>query len=314
MATKKASRKIAFSAPRRLTRRRAILPFLQLPAELRNMMYQILFPPGAHFTISQRMADVDDEVPKRYARPPPAARRHDMTSSATEFWRFVGILGTNKQVRQEALSVLEHNVRGTFDIMIAMNFRLLPSYVLGLIEKAVLRRHIIDSAKSRYFLRFPNLKRAVLGTYVVHQTDLVPGHPLRYVPATMHESYLDSIREYYDGQDPCSDSFHLCPDDWRLPANDAVPATPKRWDADIGCGVGPVSIEMHVYVVDVNARPGSNAHEGVLVVYDWNPGRVTSVKLMKFCRLRDDEVPAGFERHGHDGAWSPAAWLMLDSV
>jgi len=65
----------------------------------------------------------------------------DRSFSTIAFWQHVGILGTNEQIRQQALSMLRHNIQGTSDIMIAMDFKLPQDYLLGLIGQAILRPH-----------------------------------------------------------------------------------------------------------------------------------------------------------------------------
>lgn len=71
----------------------------------------------------------------------------DRSFSTVAFWQHVGILGTNKQIRQQALSMLRHNIQGTSDIMIAMDLKLPQDYLLGLIDQAILRPHfdVVDN-------------------------------------------------------------------------------------------------------------------------------------------------------------------------
>lgn len=284
------------------------LPFLQFPSETRNMIYDFLFPEGTRLTISQRMVDIDNDVPHRLSRPAPAARRHDKSSSTVTIWQHVGILGTNKQIRQEALSMLRHDIQGTFDIMIAMNFKLLPDYVLSLIDEAILRPHFIDSVKFRYFLHFSNLKRAVTGTYVIPQF-VVAGDLLRNIPPNGKEAYLAGVEAYLGEQITLN-----CPRLGQryyynfLPSGDIRAALPTE------CitlhGTTPVSIESHFYVVDdLHAAVGTD-HEGILVVYDWNQRKVVTTEIRTFCSV-DRILPAGRER-SHYEDWSLKFWQMLE--
>lgn len=182
------------------------------------------------------MKHVEDEVGDKFAKPAPAPRRHDKSTSGTKFWRYVGILGTNKQIRQEALSVLERNVQGTFDIMIALDFRLLPGYILGLIDQTVTQQQVMDSARFRYFLQFSNLKRAAMGIYIVNQWK--SGHDchnhLRDMPQAERATYLAEIEVYYNSQDALKGNWEgngllLHPHACRYPLKDVKFALSENW-------------------------------------------------------------------------------------
>ena len=258
-----------------------MIRFLDLCPEIRNEIYGLLFPVGTTFITSQRLVKREDEKLLRY--PKSAARHHPIASDPIDFELNLGLLGASRLIRQEACSVLQHNVKAKFELYIATDFRLIPKVILELVREAVVCRPIKDSRRTNYFLHFPNLKTAVVGLYV---TDQIP-FSSQYLdtaspqdrPACISE-IRRNLNQYLLGgvhMYTCGRFRPVCTDAWSL--------TPRSWKWNTKTATVPVNIEAHIYLVKTSARRKNRPRLGVFAIYDFKHRKVTGIEERQFRRV-----------------------------
>lgn len=280
------------------------LHFLNLPSELRNQVYTYIFPPNTRFFTTQRMSDPTHETGSNYIKNN-APRRHPVVVDDVEIKYLLGILGTCKTIRREATSILNHNLKGTFIIMTAFEFRRVPSVILEMIDTVVRGRAITSSTKYRYVLRFPNLKTVKIGTFVDSKQNVL-SHSMNLHPISGNKAYKVLVAEYFNTTMPRSTRTIGHQLAYPTPFQITFDHTPMRWK--LLSGKCPATILVHIYVVDATAKGGADPHEGLLVNFDYNHGRVDSIEEKRFARLLNEDLPNPSHR-----SWSSVkSWVMTE--
>lgn len=212
--------------------------------------------------------------------------------------------------KQEARSILNHNLRGTFIIKTAIDFHHIPPVILALIDVAIkyeVIQHLVKpSIKSQYLLNFPNLKTFVVGTFVASwhnvRRDIKVQHPF-----ANRTTFISYVEEFFNDIPP-----RYAYTNRRRPKS--VPKChpmvseyiPKSWQ--LFSGKCPVEIVIQIYVAHKKTIPDVKPRRGLLVTYDYSRGRV--VFDLGTCDLGRRANLFFSTKCTH--WWSPDAWEMLE--
>lgn len=272
-----------------------------MASETRNQIYEYLVPVGTRFVVAQRMKDIEDEIEPRYARKgKPKMLTVDWVNGVKPG---MGLLRTCKLIHYEAAEIMRSQIKGTFEVWIALDFKVIPKVLLNKIDTVVMKRPIKDSLKSRYVLNFPNVEVLLVGKLV----EKLPYDTFMYNPDQCVQSFRYVYIEGYFTVNSIMrhDYFMSC-----------VPAV---WTNDIKNGKSKVKIQSHHYVLkDSDIAPGEFC-AGALLVLDYASNKVVEWTATRFRRMLPTEIPRGLETnrfaHGptHFNQYSISpAWEPLD--
>ncbi|KAK5942170.1 hypothetical protein PMZ80_006125 [Knufia obscura] len=131
------------------------MSLLNLPQELRNEIYNDLFPSGTSITFTVNGCYTPNE------------QLQYLELGLFALHPYLSILHVCSQLRQEILSTLADNIYGILVITTAINFAKLPSTVMAMTKELYFKALPMDGTDPRHYAsRFPRIVRIIAGTVI----------------------------------------------------------------------------------------------------------------------------------------------------
>lgn len=258
-----------------------------------------MYSPDSKFETLQRWAGPNHRIllSNNKGNVPP---RHPVVLDGVEVNYLLGLLGTCQSIREEAISLLKKNLKGTFKVVAPTNFRRIPQIVLELVDRVTFSPLVPIYSRVQYMHRFKNATTLIRDALVLSNTRLLrnwPGAPHGHAGTATINAILKARIASWTSQD--------------IYGNTNLRELATKYNPggrELFSGECPVAVIVQLYVLDINQTYPAAPHQGLLVTLDYNRGRVLSIKEKRFARRPDSEVSDQNER-----VWfSPYAWEVVD--